>query len=503
MPRPRRHAPGPGTGQGRWIGAAIALVLAASPAPSEAVVAYTADVHDTGNLLQMLHQLSTRPQCKRALAAHAELRQVFAGSALGSAGEADKLMLRHRSDQSYQDLSAPAWAELLATARAKSDGVQQRSLASMRDAASGSLGRAAGWPLDAQEETQIVPTTMPKIIDTFCSFSRDFRLDSSGAIIQGTEQNYTLCMDVKSKSYSITCQAGAPCPAGPNTAKVVYTGTGTSYNLDWSGTCTTKPCQGCDPPAAKPFSFLLLDDDSRGVATHAGSSTLDDGVEVDHYAHARGPGMIMNWYTRNVSAGTDQPKQLVRNSFNYSVPGQSAGVGIRDFSMNWATPAPHSSFAIPSECSSVMDSSAQTAIKWVQRTAALSTLSASIVTSLIAPGPAVELPGVGTATAVGDSDSGGSNSTHTDHDLHSSDGLEFKLREILQQVVEDHGIRSSGSDGGGGGRYYAGGSRYSLQEADSQQVQSTDGPRKHRRDVSGDRQFRWRSAVGTFKYNAV
>ena len=162
---------------------------------------------------------------------------------------------------------------------------------------------------------QVVPTTVPKIINSFCDFNRDFQLDSSGAMIGG-ELNYTLCMDVKSKSYAITCIKGVRCPPGPDTAKVVYTGAGASYNVDWSGKCTKKACPACDPPDGMPFSFLLLDDDSRGVATRVGSTTLE-GVEVDHYAHVRGPGMVMNWYTRNVSTAADQPKQLVRNAFNH------------------------------------------------------------------------------------------------------------------------------------------------------------------------------------------
>ena len=54
---------------------------------------------------------------------------------------------------------------------------------------------------------------------------------------------------------------------------------------------------------------------------------------------------------RNVSTAADQPKALVRNAFNHSIPGQPAGVGIRDFSAQWVTPAPATSFAIPKGCS--------------------------------------------------------------------------------------------------------------------------------------------------------
>ena len=96
--------------------------------------------------------------------------------------------------------------------------------------------------------------------------------------------NYTLCMDVPSKSYEITCVRGVPCPPGPDIARAVYTGSGTTYNVDWSGKCTKVACPPnvCDPPAGMPFSFILLDDDQRGVAVRVGSTTLDH-VEVDHY----------------------------------------------------------------------------------------------------------------------------------------------------------------------------------------------------------------------------
>lgn len=163
---------------------------------------------------------------------------------------------------------------------------------------------------------QVVPETVPKMIDSFCDFNRDFQLSASSALEQ--EFNYTLCMDVETKSYSITCFQGVPCPPGPNIAKAVYTGSGITYNVDWSGKCKKVACPAstCDPPDGMPFSFILLDDDQRGVAKRVGSTTLD-GSEVDHYMHVRGPGMVMNWYTRNVSTAADQPKQLVRNSFNH------------------------------------------------------------------------------------------------------------------------------------------------------------------------------------------
>lgn len=86
------------------------------------------------------------------------------------------------------------------------------------------------------------------------------------------------------------------CPSGPDVAKVVYTG-GVTYSIDWSGACKKTKCPSlpqCDPPDGMPFSFLLIDDDSRGVAVKIGSSTID-GVFVDHWQHVRGPGMVMNW----------------------------------------------------------------------------------------------------------------------------------------------------------------------------------------------------------------
>jgi hypothetical protein len=38
-----------------------------------------------------------------------------------------------------------------------------------------------------------------------------------------------------------------------------------------------------------PFSFLLLDDDSRGIAQRVGPTTLD-GLAVEHWQHLRVPG---------------------------------------------------------------------------------------------------------------------------------------------------------------------------------------------------------------------
>lgn len=129
---------------------------------------------------------------------------------------------------------------------------------------------------------QVEPVIVPKMINSFCDFNRDFQLDESGSMLQ--EFNYTLCMDVPSKSYSITCSKGVPCPSGPDVAQAIYVGSGITYNVDWSGNCTTKPCPPgqCDPPDGMPFSFILLDDDQRGVAKLVGSTMLD-GVEVDHY----------------------------------------------------------------------------------------------------------------------------------------------------------------------------------------------------------------------------
>ena len=42
-----------------------------------------------------------------------------------------------------------------------------------------------------------------------------------------------------------------------------------TYTVDYSGACTKRACPSlpsCDPPDGMPFSFLLLDDDTRGVA---------------------------------------------------------------------------------------------------------------------------------------------------------------------------------------------------------------------------------------------
>ena len=97
--------------------------------------------------------------------------------------------------------------------------------------------------------------------------------DLSGGAL-GSRLNYTLCMDVAKSSYSITCIKGTPCPPGQDVAKAVYAGDGETYNVDWSGACTKVACPHprCDPPDGMPFSFLLLDDDSRGVAKRVSHS---------------------------------------------------------------------------------------------------------------------------------------------------------------------------------------------------------------------------------------
>ena len=79
---------------------------------------------------------------------------------------------------------------------------------------------------------QVVPDVVPKMINSFCDLNHDFQLDASGAMLQ--EFNYTLCMDVKSKSYALTCMQGVPCPSGPNVAQSIYTGSGTRTTLtEW------------------------------------------------------------------------------------------------------------------------------------------------------------------------------------------------------------------------------------------------------------------------------
>ena len=96
-------------------------------------------------------------------------------------------------------------------------------------------------------------------------------------------------MDVKSKSYSLTCIQGTPCPPGPNVQTSIYTGANTIYNLDWTGKCTKQTCApagSCDPPDGMPFEFILLDNDARGMATRIGTAEID-GLAVDHYQHIR------------------------------------------------------------------------------------------------------------------------------------------------------------------------------------------------------------------------
>jgi hypothetical protein len=97
-----------------------------------------------------------------------------------------------------------------------------------------------------QARAQINP--LPTIANDFCDSQRDFQTDVAGNILPNGELNYTLCMSVKTKSYSITCTKGVRCPPGPDVAHIVYTD-GVSYSIDWAGTCTRKPCQNlaqCD-----------------------------------------------------------------------------------------------------------------------------------------------------------------------------------------------------------------------------------------------------------------
>ena len=54
----------------------------------------------------------------------------------------------------------------------------------------------AVYVLTGAASGQVVPVTVPKMIDSFCDFNRDFQLSASGALLQ--EFNYTLCMDVSS-----------------------------------------------------------------------------------------------------------------------------------------------------------------------------------------------------------------------------------------------------------------------------------------------------------------
>ena len=202
-----------------------------------------------------------------------------------------------------------------------------------------------------------IPIQPVKIISTFCDNQQDFQTDESGKQV-GKLMNYTLCMDVSQKSFLMECSQGMPCPAGPDMAKTVYTG-GTSYIVDFEGKCTSHKCANlpnCDPPDGMPFSFLLLDDDSRGVARRIGTAVIA-GVAVDQWQHERGPGMVMNWFLRNISTSPDEPKMLFRNSFNHSGAGGPAGLGNRDFHKDWITPVPAGTFAIPKGCTSVDDES--------------------------------------------------------------------------------------------------------------------------------------------------
>lgn len=193
-----------------------------------------------------------------------------------------------------------------------------------------------------------IPVQPISIVQSFCDTNKDFQFDGSGSPV-GPVMNYTLCIDVTQKAFAMICTKDQPCPGGPQSAHQVYTN-GVAYIVDYEGKCVKKPCPNraqCDPPDAIPFSFLLLDDDSRGVATRVGSTTID-GLAVDQWTHRRSPTQVMNWYVRNLSTSADEPKQLVRNTFNHT--DQGGGSGNRDFSKNWVTPAPKGTFAIPKGC---------------------------------------------------------------------------------------------------------------------------------------------------------
>lgn len=188
---------------------------------------------------------------------------------------------------------------------------------------------------------------LPKVEDSFCDQNRDFQTDESGKLLP-TVFNYTLCMDVASASWSMACTQDHPCPNGKDAKLSVYTA-GVSYVLGFDGTCTKHPCPNlaqCNPPSGMPFSFLELDNDARGIASLVGQVTID-GLVTDHYQHVRGPGAVMNWYLESLEGNVSR---LVRDAFNHTMAGAPAGVGSRDFSAGWASPAPASSFAIPEAC---------------------------------------------------------------------------------------------------------------------------------------------------------
>jgi hypothetical protein len=190
---------------------------------------------------------------------------------------------------------------------------------------------------------------VPLPIGSFCDEQRDTVLAPDGSVVQ--QNNYTLCMDFDGAQWKTV-------GLGPSTG--LFTG-GVAYTIDpATKACTSNAIPGQGPPSAIPFSFLVLDDDSRGAAVMVGTAQID-GVTADHWQHNRTGAAAgsMNWYllpTAEAGGGEEGERRngrsggggdaLLRTTF-VGANGQS---GSRDFARKWATPFAAGSFAVPTNC---------------------------------------------------------------------------------------------------------------------------------------------------------
>ena len=120
----------------------------------------------------------------------------------------------------------------------------------------------------------------------------------------------------------------------------------TQYTIQDGACKAVKVGPSGDPPAL-PFSFLVMDNDSRGAAAFVKNTTLD-GLNVEQWSHARGPSGTMFWYIQRFAA--QENVQMVRTDYHPT----AGGSGSRDFSDQWKTPAAAGSFDLPSSCNNVV-----------------------------------------------------------------------------------------------------------------------------------------------------
>ena len=179
---------------------------------------------------------------------------------------------------------------------------------------------------------QLAAAVVPLPIGSYCDTNID--LTMSGSTVT-SNRTYSCCMDFQGAQWKTT---------GLGKSTGLYT-KGVYYSIDpVTKVCTSKaePSQG--PPDAIPFSFLIIDDDSRGTATKVGTAVID-GVTCDHWQHERGTTGVMNWYLADVKGSTGQ--RLVRTDF---LQGGTNASGTRDFNKAWVTPFPADSFKVPANC---------------------------------------------------------------------------------------------------------------------------------------------------------